>query len=86
MPARSTRITRCSRAPSACGDALRRVELGRMPLPVVHRQRVALETLRARDRQRGRGIEPAGEQHDGARFGHAASYFPGTLPQRYLWS
>ena len=64
MPARSTRITRCSTRAQLPGDRAGRIELGRMALPVVDGERVALEPLRARDRQRGRRIEPAREQHD----------------------
>src|SRR4051812_32231577 len=45
------------------GDTLRGVELRRMPLPVVNGERIALEPLRTRDRQRGRRIEPTRKEH-----------------------
>ena len=44
------------------GSPPRGVELDGVELPVAHRQRVAREAARARDRERGGGVEPAGQQ------------------------
>ena len=68
--------------PQRGGDAARGLKLGHVALAIVDRQRVAGEALRRGDRERGGGIEAAGEQYHGARVAH----FPGTLPHRYLWS
>ena len=70
MPPRSMRMRAVLDRAERLRDARRRIELGAMALPVVDAQRVALQPLLARDRERGGGIEAAGKQDDCARFGH----------------
>ena len=81
-----TRSSRCSRAPSAADTLPRRRELGAVPLAVVERERVALVAARARNAERGCGIEPAREQHHGTR--HIYESFEAgarfTLPPRHV--
>ena len=60
-------MVRCSTAPSAARDARRRLELDAVALAVVDAERIAVEPGGARDREHGRRVEAAGEQHDGAR-------------------
>ena len=64
MPARSTRMTRCSRAPPRAATRPRPHQFRRMTLSVVDRQRVAGEALLARASPARCRIESAGEQHD----------------------
>ena len=53
--------SRCASGTQRRRDAPRRGELRAMPLAVVERQRMALVAARARNRERRRRIEPAGE-------------------------
>jgi hypothetical protein len=54
-------------------------------LTVVHAQRVALETAPAGQRQYGGGIQPAGQEHDGAPgLRRLPSHLPGVSPHKTL--
>ena len=82
------------RAVLACAERARdrggRVELGSVALSIRDRERVALETGIACERQHGCGIDSAGEQNYCAssqlRILVHTIYLPGTLPQSTLCS
>ena len=66
-------------------DAFGGRELRRMALAVVDAERVAGETLFARERERHGGIHAAGDEHDGSLHGHV-DHVPGVSPHSALCS
>ena len=50
--------------PETASDPRRRVDLDRMALAIVDRERMAIETLAPGPGERGRGVESAGKQDD----------------------